>query len=220
MYMSSDVTRVYGTYYAFKRYQKQRKQRERQEQWKVNAPRRQALLLEAVRSEREERKLYLTLLSVRTRVKVHVDALPRPEHAPVWDLLRSTDNSSWIALCGFTKEAFETIYTSFAPRFLATLNETVGVHSNYNVHRQGGRPGSLFSRVTGDSRRVLMLVLFFLTSTTPLKYLSVMFGASPSSISLYLRVGLRSFNSEPLCLPCPTPVLNGPAPHRNMSIAR
>lgn len=136
--------------------------------------------------------------SIRTRVKVHSAALPHPSKASIMKLLHCNDDPSWIALCGFSRPVFEEMYTQFAPVFVDMWKRT---HHTPLILSRGGRPGTIFNRSNGDCRRVLMLVLFFLTTSTPQKVLCVVFGLSPSTLSRYLILGLRAFNATLKLLP-------------------
>ena len=134
------------------------------------------------------RRLWLhEALNTRVRIKVASAALPSPDNSPACKLLNCDDEPSWIALCGFTKTVFLEIYEHFCPTFARMWQEERGPVSTR------GRRASLYR--DGDCTRVLLLALMFLITCTQQKVMCMLFGVSPSSLSRYLRTGLRALLS-------------------------
>jgi hypothetical protein len=137
--------------------------------------------------------------TLRTRITVHSAALPHPLRASITNLLSCSDDSSWIAMCGFSSGVFLEIHAVFQEPFENEWDkyflEVFDGEYNFNRDQALGRPGSLYNRTQRDCRRVLLLLLMFCTTTTPPKVFTSLFGASPSTINRYLRIGFRALLS-------------------------
>ena len=128
--------------------------------------------------------------TIRRRLFVHSSALPNPNDAAVTELLRCTHEPSWISYTGITRELFFELLPLFSEHFVREWE--IEWQRHVNPEQARGRPGALYQRRTNDCRRVFVLILMYLTTSTQEKVFCQLFGTAPTTTNRYLTIALRA----------------------------